>query len=87
MSLAKVFNIRQRNRKLYSLIAIVFLTSALLTKYEFLPDIGLWYLVLHFIGLGFILAVYRNSKCPSCENIAGYGWLIKQCKKCGVKFT
>jgi len=93
MDIVEKFKIQHKKRTIYLLIAILFLIPALVISYK---DIVLSFspirsdyvvLIMKSISLIFCFLAYYQSFCPSCKKLAGSGWIINKCKKCGVKLT
>jgi hypothetical protein len=93
MDFVEKFQIQHKKRIMYSLIAMAFWIPALIINYydltfSILPlRTDYFALIIQSIGLVFIFLAYYQSFCPSCNKLAGSGWKIDKCKKCGVKLT
>jgi len=78
----------QKNRIIYTVLALIFWVPPLLLKEHF-TAFGEFQkiipLVMQGIGLVFIFMVVKHSRCNECGKIQN-GWNLKKCSKCGVSF-
>ena len=93
MDVKAKFKAQNKNRIIYTILVLSFWIPVVIIKYYKVELVNpflktdIIVLILQFMGLIFAYFVYVNSKCPSCNKLAGNGWNIKDCIKCGQQLS
>jgi len=93
MDFIEKFRIQRKKKIIHTILGLAFWIPALAVSvldltFSFIPmRMDYFTLVLQGIGLIFILFAYMYSFCPKCESLAGSGWNISECRKCGERLT
>ena len=91
MNFIEKFRLQQKKKVIHSILGLAFWIPALAIKMfdlslSLIPmRMDFFTLILQGIGLIFIIFAYIYSLCPKCKSLAGAGWSISECRKCGQK--